>query len=251
MESAGKQIEDEELRDAMKDSGLGTPATRAATIERLKKVGYIDMQGKKIMVTQKGRMAIELIRAAGIELLTSPEMTGHWERRLNEISRGTASDAQFMENVKKFASLIVDKVRFQARAAKDAFEPEAPVKKESRRSSQPKDKSPAAAQTSKTTKSAAVKTAPAHPSHIAACPRAGCGGTLFMGRKGYGCSHYKEGCSFVIWKESFGRMLTDAQVKALAEKGKTAKLKLVLPDGTEAEGKLVLKNPNTGELAVE
>lgn len=53
MESAGKQIEDEELRDAMKDSGLGTPATRAATIERLKNVGYIEMQGKKIAITQK------------------------------------------------------------------------------------------------------------------------------------------------------------------------------------------------------
>ncbi|MCK9907036.1 DNA topoisomerase, partial [Frankia sp. Cpl3] len=91
MESAGKQIEDEELRDAMKESGLGTPATRAATIERLKKVGYVVMQGKKIQITQKGRTVIELIRGAGIELLTSPEMTGQWERRLNEISRGTAS----------------------------------------------------------------------------------------------------------------------------------------------------------------
>ncbi|MBO9596526.1 MAG: DNA topoisomerase 3, partial [Cohnella sp.] len=65
MESAGKQIEDDELRDAMKDSGLGTPATRAATIERLKQVGYIDMQGKRIVLTQKGRIAVELIRGAG------------------------------------------------------------------------------------------------------------------------------------------------------------------------------------------
>ncbi|KAI7245677.1 hypothetical protein KC345_g12135, partial [Hortaea werneckii] len=101
MESAGKQIEDEELRDAMKDSGLGTPATRAATIERLKNVGYVEMQGKKIAITQKGRTAIELIRGAGVELLTSPEMTGQWERRLNEIARGTAADGQFMENVKR------------------------------------------------------------------------------------------------------------------------------------------------------
>ena len=124
MESAGKQIEDEELRDAMKDSGLGTPATRAATIERLKKVGYIDMQGKKIVLTQKGRTVVELIRGAGIELLTSPEMTGQWERRLNEISRGTASDEQFMHNVKRFATLIVDKVRVQARASKTDFEGE-------------------------------------------------------------------------------------------------------------------------------
>ena len=58
-------------------------------------------------------MVVELIRGAGIELLTSPEMTGQWERRLNEISRGTASDEQFMHNVKRFATLIVDKVRIQ------------------------------------------------------------------------------------------------------------------------------------------
>ncbi|GJM81788.1 hypothetical protein HMSSN139_42840 [Paenibacillus sp. HMSSN-139] len=91
MESAGKQLENEELREAMKDAGLGTPATRAATIERLKNVGYITMQGKKITVTQKGRTAVELIRRAGVELLTSPEMTGQWERRLYQISKGEAA----------------------------------------------------------------------------------------------------------------------------------------------------------------
>lgn len=122
MESAGKQVEDEELRDAMKDSGLGTPATRASIIERLKHVEYIDMTGKKINITQKGRSAIQLIRQAGIDLLTSPEMTGHWERRLNQISKGAASDVVFMENVKKFTNSIIDKVRIQPRAAKEAFE---------------------------------------------------------------------------------------------------------------------------------
>ncbi len=103
MESAGKQIEDEELRDAMKDSGLGTPATRAATIERLKKVGYIEMKGKRIVLTQKGRTAIEVIRGAGVDLLTSPEMTGHWERRLNEIAKGKAGDQAFMDKVNQFS----------------------------------------------------------------------------------------------------------------------------------------------------
>nr|WP_187385773.1 DNA topoisomerase 3 [Gorillibacterium timonense] len=121
MESAGKQVEDEELRDAMKDSGLGTPATRAATIERLKQVGYIDMQGKKILITAKGRMAVELIRGAGVDLLASPEMTGHWERRLNDIARGQADGDAFMEKVKQFARLIVDKVSGQAAADKSLF----------------------------------------------------------------------------------------------------------------------------------
>lgn len=72
-----------------------------------------------------------------------------------------------------------------------------------------------------------------------------------MGRKGYGCSHYKEGCKFVIWKESFGRSLTDVQVKALVEKGKTSKLKLTLEDGTPAEGRIIVISNETGELAIE
>ncbi|RJE90202.1 type IA DNA topoisomerase [Paenibacillus sp. 1011MAR3C5] len=265
MESAGKQIEDEEVRDAMKDSGLGTPATRAATIERLKNVGYVTMQGKRIMITQKGRTAIELIRAAGVELLTSPEMTGMWERRLNEIARGSASDAVFMENVKKFATMIVDKVRQQARADIKAFEgDEKPGKGKSargqrssrsaspERSSRASSNSPGASP-SAAGRSTAVKERAEAPGDgtIAACPRPGCGGRLFMGRKGYGCSHYRSGCSFVIWKESFGRSLTDAQVRAIAEKGKTAKLKLTLADGTETQGRIVLRHAATGELAVE
>ncbi|MCR2802856.1 type IA DNA topoisomerase [Paenibacillus soyae] len=266
MESAGKQIEDEEVRDAMKDSGLGTPATRAATIERLKNVGYVTMQGKKIMITQKGRTAIELIRAAGVELLTSPEMTGMWERRLNEIARGSASDEQFMENVKKFATMIVEKVRQQSRADIKAFEGDAPAAKGKPRRTVARsgEEKPASARGVKS-KSAAgrSKAAPAagagqsggetsgEPRTVAACPRPGCGGQLFMGRKGYGCSNYRTGCKFVIWKESFGRTLTDAQIKALAEKGKTAKLKLVLANGSQSEGRIVLRSLDNGELGVE
>ncbi|MGM0882748.1 MAG: DNA topoisomerase 3 [Bacillota bacterium] len=256
MESAGKQIEDEDLRDAMKDSGLGTPATRAATIERLKNVGYVEMQGKKIQITQKGRTAIELIRGAGIDLLTSPEMTGLWERRLNEISRGTASDGQFMENVKKFATMIVDKVRVQSRAAKTSFESEAPAQgrgAEGKAGSAARSRAARAKSTTTAEKMTATADGSASdgPTIIAACPRAGCGGSIFMGRKGYGCSHYKEGCKFVIWKQCFGRNLTDAQVRALIEKGKTSKLKLALEDGTPVEGRLIVKNIDTGELAVE
>ncbi|CAM4433912.1 DNA topoisomerase-3 [Paenibacillus endophyticus] len=255
MESAGKQIEDEDVRDAMKDSGLGTPATRAATIERLKNVGYVEMQGKKILVTQKGRTAIELIRGAGIDLLTSPEMTGLWERRLNEISRGTASDGQFMENVKKFATMIVDKVRVQSRAAKTSFESEAPsagrgASGKSAAATKTRAVKPKATGAARKSTSAAAAS-PGTITLITNCPSPGCGGSIFMGRKGYGCSHYKEGCKFVIWKESYGRSLTDSQVKSLVEKGKTTKLKLQLADGTPAEGRIVIRNLETGELSIE
>ena len=254
MESAGKQIENEELRDAMKDSGLGTPATRAATIERLKGVGYVEMQGKRIELTQKGRMVIELIRGAGIELLTSPEMTGQWERRLNEISRGTASDEQFMGNVKKFATMIVDKVRVQSRADKTSFESESSTQKTTTKTQASSGKSASTKKGKVATKvSPTSDTEPATgaPQIIGKCPRPGCGGMIFMGRKGYGCSHYKEGCKFVIWKENCGRVLTDTQVKALIEKGKTAKLKLSLQDGTQSEGRLLVKSLETGELMIE
>lgn len=252
MESAGKQIEDEELRDAMKESGLGTPATRAATIERLKKVGYVEMQGKKIQLAQKGRTAIELIRGAGVELLTSPEMTGHWERRLNEISRGTASDGQFMENVKKFATMIVEKVRVQSRAEKTLFEGDSTSQKGAAktkgRSSSSRSRTASAKASSRT---AAKSTGTATSSIITNCPRPGCGGSIFMGRKGYGCSNYSIGCKFVIWKENYGRMLTDTQIKALIEKGKTGKMKLEQQDGTQIQARLVMKSVETGELTYE
>jgi DNA topoisomerase-3 len=265
MESAGKQIEDEELRDAMKDSGLGTPATRAATIERLKQVGYIDMQGKKIIITPKGRTAIELIRGAGVELLTSPEMTGQWERRLTEISRGQASADAFMGNVKKFTCQIIEKVNHQRPAAKNAFAKPEPPAKEAKGKNKPaatdsvggkaESSTPKKAGSSakpgpgQASKSASLSTG--QPGTIAICPRPGCGGHIFMGRKGYGCSNYKTGCGFVIWKESFDRMLTDTMVKALVEKGKTGKLKFKSSEGQPYEGIIVLKKAETGELALE
>ncbi|WP_130616337.1 type IA DNA topoisomerase [Cohnella abietis] len=278
MESAGKQIEDEELRDAMKDSGLGTPATRAATIERLKQVGYMDMQGKKIVITPKGRMAIELIRGAGVELLTSPEMTGQWERRLTEISRGQASADIFMGNVKKFTTLIIDKVNLQRPAAKNAFaKPEPPVKEAKGKRKPPGDgkdtgvggatapkktratsaKGASTKASSGTASSSSTTTADAlpsatQPSIVGVCPRPGCGGQIFMGRKGYGCSNYKTGCGFVIWKESLDRTLTDTMVKALIEKGKTSKLKFGGKADEEAyEARIILKNEATGELVLE
>ena len=259
MESAGKQIEDEELRDAMKDSGLGTPATRAATIERLKNVGYIDMQGKKIVITPKGRTAVELIRGAGVELLTSPEMTGRWEQRLNEIARGQASAEQFMNNVKRFTVQIIDKVRVQRPAVKAAFaQPDKPAgakKGGSRQASSGSKRGAAKGGSGTATASRAPQektaAAPGAPAVVGACPRPGCGGQIFMGRKGYGCSHYKSGCSFVIWKENQGRSLTDAMVRSLIEKGKTGKLKFKSASGEPYDARIVLANPATGELALE
>lgn len=101
METAGKDIEDVELREAMKDSGIGTPATRAAIIERLIDVGYLEREGRALAATDKG---IQVIGLLGDHPLTSPELTGSWEHRLAEIEEGTDSRPAFMSDIVKFTT---------------------------------------------------------------------------------------------------------------------------------------------------
>ena len=94
METAGKLVDDDELREAMKDSGIGTPATRAAIIERLITVGYIERDGRALVATEKG---LNVIRLLGEHALTSPGLTGSWEQRLGKIERGEDSREQLHE----------------------------------------------------------------------------------------------------------------------------------------------------------
>src|SRR6266540_3099609 len=101
METAGKEIEDAELREAMKDSGIGTPATRAAIIERLIDVGYLEREGRALRATEKG---VQVIRLLGEHPLTSPELTGGWEHRLGLIEEGTDSRPAFMSDIVKFTT---------------------------------------------------------------------------------------------------------------------------------------------------
>src|ERR687894_1444388 len=101
METAGKEIDDAELREAMKDSGIGTPATRATIIERLIDVGYIEREGRALHATEKGMQVIGLL---GEHALTSPELTGEWEKRLGEIERGEDSRPAFMQDIAKFTT---------------------------------------------------------------------------------------------------------------------------------------------------
>ncbi|CAN5911570.1 type IA DNA topoisomerase [soil metagenome] len=108
METAGKLVEDEELRQQMKDSGLGTPATRAATIERLIKVGYVKRERKALVPTQKGRSLIGLV---GENQLASPELTARWESRLARMERGEEERNDFMDGIGAFTVGLVDQVR--------------------------------------------------------------------------------------------------------------------------------------------
>ncbi|MGH2913747.1 MAG: DNA topoisomerase 3 [Solirubrobacteraceae bacterium] len=99
METAGKLVEEEELREAMKDSGIGTPATRAAIIERLLQVGYIERDARALVVTEKG---LNVIRLLGEHPLTSPGLTGDWEHRLARIEAGADSREAFMGDIVRF-----------------------------------------------------------------------------------------------------------------------------------------------------
>jgi DNA topoisomerase-3 len=104
METAGKLVEDDELREAMKDSGIGTPATRAAIIERLIDVGYMEREGRSLVCTEKG---LGVIRLLGEHPLTSPVMTGDWEHRLANIEHGQDSREKFMDDIAGFARATV------------------------------------------------------------------------------------------------------------------------------------------------
>src|SRR4051812_45917625 len=104
METAGKLVDDDELREVMKESGIGTPATRAAIIERLIDVGYIERDGRSLVPTEKG---MNVIRLLGDHALTSPSLTGDWEKRLAEIEAGERDRKKFMAEIAQFAGATV------------------------------------------------------------------------------------------------------------------------------------------------
>src|SRR3954462_8845921 len=104
METAAKLVDDDELREVMKESGIGTPATRAAIIERLIDVGYVERDGRSLVPTEKG---MNVIRLLGDHPLTSPSLTGDWERRLAEIEAGEQDRKNFMADIAKFAGSTV------------------------------------------------------------------------------------------------------------------------------------------------
>jgi DNA topoisomerase-3 len=111
MESAGKLVDDEELRDAMSAKGLGTPATRAAIIEGLIQDGYISREGRDLVAMAKGISLVTLLRGIGIELLSSPELTGEWEYQLKLMEQGQLERPAFMSKIKDLTRQIVDKAK--------------------------------------------------------------------------------------------------------------------------------------------
>jgi DNA topoisomerase-3 len=111
MEGAGKLIDDETLREAMGERGLGTPATRAATIETLISEEYVRRMGRELVPTAKAFGLFETLDALGIEILHSPELTGEWEHKLKEMEHGRLKRTEFMTEIEKVTRDIVEKIR--------------------------------------------------------------------------------------------------------------------------------------------
>ena len=111
METAGKLVEDEDLADAMKERGLGTPATRAAIIEGLITQEYIAREGKELIATRRGMDLIDLLGKIGLSTLSSPELTGEWEYRLKQMESGRLNRDTFMKDIRTYTTDIVEAVR--------------------------------------------------------------------------------------------------------------------------------------------
>ncbi|MFC3148476.1 DNA topoisomerase III [Piscinibacterium candidicorallinum] len=111
MEGAGKLVEDEELREAMAERGLGTPATRAATIEGLLNEKYMLREGRDLMPTAKAFQLMTLLRGLGVEELTQPQLTGGWEHKLSLMEKGEISREEFMQEIARMTQIIVKRAK--------------------------------------------------------------------------------------------------------------------------------------------
>ena len=183
METAGKLVDSEELRLLMKDSGLGTPATRAGIIEKLIKTGYAERNKKSLYPTEKGIFLIDNLPS---EELKSPEMTGVWEKRINEIENGCGNINSFIEDIKKQTTKVCSDIINLSENSEN--KPHFEMK-----------------------------------SQIGQCPL--CKGDVIKTKWGYGCSNYtSQNCKFAISGTICGKKITESIAKKLLEKGTSGKL---------------------------
>ncbi len=200
MENAGRFVEDEELKEQLKDSGLGTPATRAAIIERLLQVGYIVRKGKSLVPTEKGMKLVEVVPPE----LKSPETTGRWEKGLTSISKGKMDTSKFMGSINRYVNYIITQANTTKSNVMFAAERRGGGKRKSM------------------------------PEILGVCPL--CKGHIFENSKAYYCSNWRQGCKFTIWKnslENYSVAITPDFIKKLMEKGKIEELFVHKPDTSE------------------
>ncbi len=197
METAGKLVDDETLREAMKENGIGRPSTRAAIIETLFKRRYIQKVRKSLEPTPTG---IELIGLIHEELLKSAELTGIWEKKLREIEQHKYEARQFLEELKQMVCEIVRQVLSDSSNRRVAVMPEEVKKTKGTKNRKAKDtdKTPSEAKP-KRPKAAAKATSDPDAIIGTVCPLCG-KGTVIKGRTAYGCSEWRSGCG---WRKPF------------------------------------------------
>lgn len=205
METAGKNVEDELLRDALKENGIGRPSTRAAIIEILFKRRYIRKERKSLIATPTG---VELIQTIKNELLKSVELTGQWENKLRRIERGEYEPANFLEELKAMVKEIV--VTVLSDNTGSIAMTEAADKPQKRKAA----KSASQASRSQKTKSR-DKTASANDTVY--CPLCHTG-TIIKGKNAYGCSNWKNGCAFRLPFDTCGDNLTPEELADIIKK---------------------------------
>lgn len=221
METAGKTVDDEELRDLMKENGIGRPSTRANIIETLFRRQYIIKKKKNIHATVTGIGLIDTIQS---DLLKSPELTGQWEYKLRQIEKGQYDVAEFKrELVEMVVNLTNEVMSIHGHKIQLA---EVPTQEKTSDENKPKEKK-----------------APKKPEPIVIegvmCPKCH-KGALVKGKSAYGCSSYKDGCRFIIPFSIYDKKLTDKQIHDLLKKGKTSVIKgfKTTESNTLTEGKI-------------
>lgn len=205
METAGKLVDNDELRDALKENGIGRPSTRAAIIETLFKRNYVRKEKKNLIATPTG---MELIGTIQEELLKSAELTGLWEKKLRQIEKGTYEARTFLEELKQLVYQIVSNV-FSDTSARTITIQEAVEEKSAAEKGKKKTKS------KPKEKPVKEETAPAETKPI--CPMCH-KGSILRGKTAYGCSEYKNGCSFRLDYATYGEGLSDAQLIEILNK---------------------------------
>lgn len=192
METAGKLVDNDELRDALKENGIGRPSTRAAIIETLFKRNYIRKERKNLYPTATG---VELIGTIQEELLKSAELTGLWEKKLRQIERGTYEARTFLEELKQMVNEIV--LHVLSDQSRRSIPIEAPVPEKE------KEKKPRKPRTAKKAKEETPQ--------ALLCPLCQ-KGHILRGKTAYGCSEYKNGCTFRMDYATYGEGLTDEEL---------------------------------------
>lgn len=205
METAGKLVDNDELRDALKENGIGRPSTRAAIIETLFKRNYIRKERKSLFPTATGT---ELIHVIQEELLKSAELTGLWEKKLRQIEKGSYEARTFLEELKQMVNQIVINVLSDQSGRSITIEQK---KAEEEKPKKSKAASASKEAGEKKPRKPRKKAVPA-PAICPICHK----GTLLRGKNAYGCSEYKNGCTFRLDYATYGADLTDEQLAQIA-----------------------------------